>query len=84
MIPVAGPALSSWFINGRQSQGRNVLDKPVRPGPQGGRQGPVPADPKLRGKKREKAERALAFSIIDLGGFFAGFRCSASPNMARR
>lgn len=28
-------------------------------------------DSKLRGKKRQDAERALAFSIIDLGGFFA-------------
>lgn len=71
VIPVAGPALSSWFINGRQSQGRNVLDKPVRLGLKVGDKARALADPKLRGKKREKAERALAFSIIDLGGFFA-------------
>lgn len=71
VIPVAGPALSSWFINGRQSQGRNVLDKPVRLGLKVGDKARALADPKLRGKKREKAERALAFSIMDLGGFFA-------------
>ena len=71
VIPVAGPALSSWFINGRQSQGRNVLDKPVRLGLKVGDKARALADPKLRGKKREKAERALAYSIIDLGGFFA-------------
>lgn len=71
VIPVAGPALSSWFINGRQSQGRNVLDKPVRLGLKVGDKARALTDPKLHGKKREKAERALAFSIIDLGGFFA-------------
>lgn len=71
VIPLAGPALSSWFINGRQSQGRNVLDKPVRLGLKVGDKARALTDPKLHGKKREKAERALAFSIIDLGGFFA-------------
>lgn len=71
VIPVVGPALASWLINGRQSQGRNVLDKPLRLGLKVGDKARTLADPKLRGKKRRDAERALAFSIIDMGGFFA-------------
>ncbi|MCD7984063.1 MAG: hypothetical protein LUG19_07400 [Desulfovibrio sp.] len=86
VIPVAGPALASWFINGRQSQGRNanVMDKPVRLAFKVGDKASALSDPKLRGKKREKAERALAFSIIDLGGFFAGIPAQRFVNYGEK
>lgn len=84
VMPVVGPALSSWMINGRQSQGRNVLDKPVRLGLNVGNKARALTDSKLRGKSGRMQSAPWPSASSTWAASLLEFRHTALSDTAKR